>query len=648
MKTTFKLFVVTSLFSILTACGDSSPNVASDATTGANNSASASAQLVMSADAFTPTATAISKESSPMKARNLSAAPTPTSITLGAPVASQAAPARTDTDNMGKPLQIGFGRDVTQTSSAAATGQVLKWHDTPSGGKAAAISFTSTGAKGLRIGLLVMQLPKSATLRFYAKGAATAHEVAGTEVLSTLARNLAAGDTSDAGRTFWGPMVEGTESTVEIELPAGVSTDSVSIAIPNVSHFFMSLNKASEIAAQTTYSRANAGLVCEIDITCTSPLPAASNAVAHLNFMINGGSYICSGTLLNDSISSSTPYLLSANHCISNQTVASSLSTYWFYRSASCNATTGNYYLGTTSATLLYTAYSTDSTLLRLNSAAPAGALFAGWDATPPALNTALTNIHHPKGDAQRISSGSITSYLTRSSTSSTTFFDSNLADSTILGVTLTSGLTEGGSSGSGVFKNLNTNPQLIGQLFGGQTPSCANTTVSNVYGRFDYAYAAGMRDWLSPTLKPVYRFFNTRLGSHFFTSDGIERNNVIANLPEYTYEGIAFYSYPAETSSTGLSAVYRFYNRQTGAHFYTISTVERDTVINTLPQYSYEGQVWYARTASGNGAIPLYRFFHKVNGTHFYTASSVERDNIIAGLPVYSYEGIAYYVWPN
>ena len=44
----------------------------------------------------------------------------------------------------------------------------------------------------------------------------------------------------------------------------------------------------------------------------------------------------------------------------------------------------------------------------------------------------------------------------------------------------------------------------------------------------------------------------------------------------------------------TGTNPVYRFFNTQIRSHFYTISEAERDWVINNLPQYVYEGIAWY------------------------------------------------------
>ncbi len=90
---------------------------------------------------------------------------------------------------------------------------------------------------------------------------------------------------------------------------------------------------------------------------------------------------------LSDSDSSSfIPYFLSANHCISTQTVASTLNTYWFYRAASCNSASlsGSMKTLTSGATLLYASLATDTSFMRLNSALPTGANLAGWTANLP------------------------------------------------------------------------------------------------------------------------------------------------------------------------------------------------------------------------------------------------------------------------
>jgi Protein of unknown function (DUF1566)/Repeat of unknown function (DUF5648) len=141
-----------------------------------------------------------------------------------------------------------------------------------------------------------------------------------------------------------------------------------------------------------------------------------------------------------------------------------------------------------------------------------------------------------------------------------------------------------------------------------------------------------------------VYRFFNTNTGAHFFTMSIAERDYVKATYPFFSYEGTSFFAYP--DADPTLSPVYRFFNKVTGTHFFTISSAEKDHVIATWPAiYAYEGIAWHASNTAQTGWVPVYRFFNTKIGTHFYTTSAAERDSVIATLSWYSYEGIAYYV---
>lgn len=143
----------------------------------------------------------------------------------------------------------------------------------------------------------------------------------------------------------------------------------------------------------------------------------------------------------------------------------------------------------------------------------------------------------------------------------------------------------------------------------------------------------------------PAYRFFNTRTGAHFYTTNEAERTDVQNNLsPPFSFDGPAFSV--ASAFSPGLSPVHRFYNSQTGVHFYTISEEERANVVANLPHFRYEGVAYHASQVAGAGLTPLYRFFVPSKGFHFYTASYSEKVSIEANLSgTYTYEGIGYYV---
>jgi lysyl endopeptidase len=602
-----------------------------------------------------------------MKVRDLRTAPSAVTISLGEPKDSLTAAASKNNAStvenlMGKPLQIGFGREVAQTATASATNQVLKWQPTGSGGQIAAINFSSTGAKGMRIGLLISQLPTSAILRFYSNTDTSAFEVKGDEILAVIAKNVASGDTSNDARTYWSPVIKSNNGTIEIEIPAKVDANKVQISIPIVSHFFISMNDAQKISALNTYDAndpsrtGNAGKTCQVDVKCTDPLPAASDAVAWLVFNQSAGSAsICSGTLLNDNLNSRTPYLLTANHCISSQTSASTLYTDFKYRSLTCNnSTTGEYFpTTTTGSALLYTAYSTDTTLLRLYGAPSTEVLFAGWDATtaPATATTGIHGIHHPRGDQQRLSRGSISGYFTRNPTNTNSFLNSDITNGTILNVTLANGIVEGGSSGSAIFKGTDANPQVIGQLFGGQESACntLNPTVSEpqftVYGRFDVAFRAGMSDWLVQGIKPVTQFYNSSTSVHYY-SFGVTNNRLFsASNPTYINQGNSFNVSSYQTA--GLSPVYRFFNTVNGTYFYTISEKERAAVASNTTRMRYDGIVWYASATAAVGTVPLYSAFNTVTGSQYFTTSSATRSSLIAANPQFITDGIAFHVTP-
>lgn len=143
-----------------------------------------------------------------------------------------------------------------------------------------------------------------------------------------------------------------------------------------------------------------------------------------------------------------------------------------------------------------------------------------------------------------------------------------------------------------------------------------------------------------------VFRFYNPKAGVHFYTASAAERDNVISKLSGvWRYEGVSYnlnYSSPSNTAP-----LYRFYNIRTGTHFYTASAAERDNVVKTLGSiYRLEGLAYFVSPTSGTGTATVYRFYNMKAGTHFFTASSAERDNVIRTLSsIYRYEGPAFFI---
>ena len=144
----------------------------------------------------------------------------------------------------------------------------------------------------------------------------------------------------------------------------------------------------------------------------------------------------------------------------------------------------------------------------------------------------------------------------------------------------------------------------------------------------------------------PVFRFYNTQTGTHFYTISQAERDIVLVRYPQFAYEGPAYYAYPQPRIDN--LPVYRFYNTRTGTHFYTQSEAEKNFVLATYPVFAFEGPAYYAPATEGAGRVPLFRFFNTNTCAHFFTTNTAERDMVLSRWPFFAYEGTAYQVYPT
>lgn len=407
--------------------------------------------------------------------------------------------------SIGAPQQVGFARDVAVLSDGVSSVARLQWTTLDSGARVAAFSITSPDAAALRVALRVKAIPAGTLVRFYAPDVGTVYEVSAEEIQETIGRNLKAGELSEKALRYWSPVIEGPTAVVEIELPAGSMPAHLDLAAPQVSHLVTSPGRGF---AMPVLKAAASAASCNNDEACyAGTWSTESNAVARMTFVDAGVSYFCTGTLLSDLDTTTTiPYFLSANHCIDNQPAASTLETFWFYRSAACNSsvTESDVTDLTGGATLLYNSANSDTAFLKLAKAPPGGAMYAGWSVgTVPAVTAKVATVHHPRGDKQKISFGAINSFTSCQSTGDESFSCRSTAPGAgnFFEVNWTSGITEPGSSGAALFTQ--NGHYVIGQLYGGGTTCTSPTTGSDYFGRFDVAYTAGLSRFLAPSSSP-------------------------------------------------------------------------------------------------------------------------------------------------
>jgi hypothetical protein len=393
----------------------------------------------------------------------------------------------------GAPTEIGFSRDIGEYGGVRDLSLDLQWLPLEGDGAVAAISFESAGAAALRLGLVVTKrLPDDVEFRFFQPGHENAILVSGAVINATIDRNRAIDGNAPESELFWSPVIDGEVISLEIYAPPGVDASGLGVYSQTISHLLISPANAEPSDFETRIGESGS---CNLDVTCYSDWDGLSRAVARMVFTNSGGSFLCTGTLLNDIPGSFIPHFLTANHCISTQTNASTINTFWFYQTASCDSGV----LGPDAVTLfggadlLHAEPTTDTTLLRLSDPAPVGAYFSGWSNAWPNLAQPSAGVHHPRGDLKKISLGSVRAFRdcdpSDSGSNSFTCWSGSQETSNFIDVQFTAGTTEGGSSGSGVFDQ--SDQRLIGVLYGGSS-SCESPDGINIYGRFDRSYVIG------------------------------------------------------------------------------------------------------------------------------------------------------------
>jgi V8-like Glu-specific endopeptidase len=290
---------------------------------------------------------------------------------------------------------------------------------------------------------------------------------------------------------FWSPSVSGDE--IELQLyGTGAGSRLIIDEVGHIDENAMSLGADARYAIGTMCYDAS----CVENASCQSwsHMQEAANATAHLQFVDGRYIYLCSGGLLADSDPSTTvPYLLTANHCISRQKVASTLEAFFQYGD-SCSSTCGDPEATAVKvsggADLLSHNSTGDYSLLRLGETPPGSSVYLGWSTAQVAYadGDGLHRTSHPSGGPLAYSEHRVdASAPTCGSWPRGSWIYSRD----------TVGATEGGSSGSPV---LNDNAQVVGQLSGGCGTNvndvCDADNNATVDGAFA-SYYASVSAWL-------------------------------------------------------------------------------------------------------------------------------------------------------
>lgn len=136
-----------------------------------------------------------------------------------------------------------------------------------------------------------------------------------------------------------------------------------------------------------------------------------------------------------------------------------------------------------------------------------------------------------------------------------------------------------------------------------------------------------------------MYRLYNPNSGEHFYTADSAEKNHLV-NVG-WKYEGVGWLA-PKERNNF---AVFRLYNPNAGDHHYTTDFNEMNWLVD-VHGWKFEGVGWYSDKQQG---VKLYRAYNPnaKAGAHNYTTSLGEQKHLLK--VGWKDEGTAWYgVDPN
>ena len=532
-----------------------------------------------------------------------------------------------------EPFQEGFSRSFPVHKVLIGRSQILEKRSPVSyaGGKlvirsgaarwVAAVEVADAAA--LRIGLKHLVLPPGSTLWTYSDSG-TVRGPLGREVVGPEG-------------TAWLPRVQGPRAYVEVRVPEAALEDgeSASFDLSSVVQIFPSPKALTD---------------CNFDATCVvipAMLANLKKAVAYLEYVVGGGGYSCTGTLVNDKVSSLTPYLLTAHHCFSDQSAASSLTAYFFYQTSSCSGTAPpiSTLPSASGSTLLATNSASDFTFVRL-SGLPGGYSYylMGWTTVAPQSGEKLYQVSHPQNQPQNYSDEN---YASSGGITCSDFPRPNfLYGNAVVGTNL--GSIEHGSSGAALVDSAG---HIVGQLYGpchyDSWDWCSYSTFYYMDGAFATTYPY-ISQWLDPSVAPPTATTDsaTNIGQTSATFNATVNPNGSSTTVYFDYGGTSNYGasitygsvgsgtsnlYPAQSVSgllCGTTVHYRVRATSSGGTSYgsdrsfttTACSPNPPTVTTNAPTNIGQTTATFNATVNPNGSSTTVYFDY--GGTASYGAS--------------------------
>ncbi len=288
-----------------------------------------------------------------------------------------------DEDTKGR-FQIGVGRALEPPINLSRDS--TQWNQETNGYWSCSVELEVTAALGLRIHLEQINLPRGSRILVY-------------DPQKPALQNQTIDNTSlGIARDIWTDTQFSERLVIRCEIASESDLQNISLSARELSHIY-------RLPSVKAFKDAG----CENDVTCYPDWAQEASAVARMIFMDQGQTYVCTGCLLATTKPTSKDYFLTARHCITSASLASTIELFWMYQTSTCNGDPPNLsnvpHTGG-GADMTASDFPSDFAFLRLHQAAPSQAFHALWTTLPLGDGETVATIHHPNGSYKCISFG--------------------------------------------------------------------------------------------------------------------------------------------------------------------------------------------------------------------------------------------------
>lgn len=417
-----------------------------------------------------------------------------------------------------------------------------EWITLPGGELIWRLHIECKGARAIMLYYSSFSIPENGKLYLY--------NPSRTQVLGAFTHR-----TNPSTTYFATDFVEGDHIILEYESPMPSGDPEIpDIQIEEIGFGYHDMLTRKEEAVQVSGS-------CNVNINCEEGAlwQTEKKGICKLQMRIGTGTYLCSGSLINNTANDLTPYILTATHCLNNgrKTATDEELAQWLfifnYEKSDCSNTSPEKstfsVTGCKNIAAIPLEEGSDGLLLLLTQPPLTEEIYYnGWDRRNAPANAGVC-IHHPKGDVKKIST--FTSGATHFTwqTSSETGARNAHWNATFSATPNGYGVTEGGSSGSPLF---NENKLIVGTLTGGDS-DCSYPAGHNVFGKLYYhwdQYNVASNRRMDIYLDPL-RTGTTTLQGRYFSENILAPLHLIAvtspRQADLQWEKPAYYETPLQ-----------------------------------------------------------------------------------------------------